>query len=71
MLFAYWSTRDELTFISELGNHSESVRGSKHELLKGYQQSMKLRHDWGNINPLTITKALEQALAPAVQEVKN
>jgi hypothetical protein len=57
----YYGTQHELRFLADLGTFSK-VRLPRLHLLLGYRAAMGTRAWWGNIDPLKVGKAVEQAI---------
>jgi hypothetical protein len=52
----YWTTRDEINFIKNLGmgKHRKPPTASREKLLEGYLKGAKLRKNWGDMDPVEV-----------------
>lgn len=64
-----FDTDHEIEFLRNLGKQAPKKRDepghSRQILLKRYHNSMRLRHDWGNIDPGIIEAVVEESMLPS------
>lgn len=63
-----WSNLSEMQFIDRLGLNNNRTAYSRIRCLQGYLAGLKLRRDWGNMDPLIIIDYARQALKKAQRE---
>ena len=56
-----WTTGDEIRFIAGLGTHSDHGKQLSHgDWVKRYQQTIPLRRDWGDMDPVAVRRAAKK-----------
>ena len=54
----FHTTADEICFLRKLGQHTKTGK-TRLELLKSYQETMYMRHSWGQVNQNAVARVVQ------------